>query len=696
MSNKPTYEELEHRVKELEQDTLKRKQVETDLNENQNRLKLALKGADLGMWDWDMKNDRFILDERAKELLDHTPKGIEGWFSHIHPDDVERVKTHDNAAIEGKREILDYEYRIILKSGAIRWIHGWGRVVEWDQDGKPIRASGTSQDITEHKRVEDVLKESEWNLVRAQRVSKTGSWYYDVASDTQVWSNECFRIFDIDKDDYPDNIVPESIVSSIYANPEEIDKLEKSLIDKSDTYDYEFNTVPIDGKVKFIHTYCEVERDNFGNVTKIFGIDHDITDRRKTEHALKESEFFFSQMFEQSTTSTCLYNSEGTMIRVNAQFCELFGVKDKAIIEGKFNEFKNRATIDAGIIPILREIFDEKKTKTWETSYDIDVALKSEEESPSRRGQVILEVFGYPIVGSDDHIKFVVLQHYNITKRKQAEEKLLKAKTDLEKEVEERTKDYKKAKEEAERANQLKSEFLANMSHELRTPMHHILGCSTQGEEKINRASREKLKFFFSQITTSGKHLILLINGLLDLSKLESGRMEYQMEKNDLVLIIENLIPEFSHSVKEKSIRFDIKKTETSTVVLCDELKIGQVLRNLLSNAVKFTSAGKPITISFNLEKLFVGQEQIDNKTVSAILVNVSDQGIGIPNDELDSIFGKFIQSSKTKTSAGGTGLGLAICKEIINAHNGKIWAENNPEGGSTFSFMLPYEQVNK
>ena len=127
----------------------------------------------------------------------------------------------------------------------------------------------------------------------------------------------------------------------------------------------------------------------------------------------------------------------------------------------------------------------------------------------------------------------------------------------------------------------------------------------------------------------------------------------------------------------------EINKNEICTKIICDEYKISQVIRNLLSNGIKFTPENGKIVIS--IEK---PQDQ-----VTTLQVNITDQGVGIPKDELGSVFDKFVQSSITKTGAGGTGLGLAICKEIITAHNGKIWAENNPKGGSTFSFMLPHEQ---
>ena len=131
-----------------------------------------------------------------------------------------------------------------------------------------------------------------------------------------------------------------------------------------------------------------------------------------------------------------------------------------------------------------------------------------------------------------------------------------------------------------------------------------------------------------------------------------------------------------------------------STALVCDLQKICQVLRNLLFNAIAFSPTDEKIVLSIEQSELPQEQNQPDVKPTPAILVGVTDQGVGIPESELETIFEKFVQSSKTKTGAGGTGLGLAICKEIIKAHRGKIWAENNPDGGSRIKFILPISQV--
>ena len=261
---------------------------------------------------------------------------------------------------------------------------------------------------------------------------------------------------------------------------------------------------------------------------------------------------------------------------------------------------------------------------------------------------------------------------------------------ELDHRVEKRTYELNIAKEEAERANHLKSDFLANMSHELRTPMHAILSFAQFGIDKLDKISNEKIMHYFSRIKTSGDRLMTLLDNLLDLSKLESGKKCYKMEAVNIIYVIEDVVSELKPEWSEKKLNVVVKPPSIPIKNICDRQLIGQMMRNLLSNAIKFTPDKKHITISLASSELRRGQRITDKKTIPAITVSIKDDGIGIPASELEIIFDKFIQSSKTRTGAGGTGLGLAICKEIIEAHKGKIWAENNPEEGTTFRFMLP------
>ena len=235
------------------------------------------------------------------------------------------------------------------------------------------------------------------------------------------------------------------------------------------------------------------------------------------------------------------------------------------------------------------------------------------------------------------------------------------------------------SREAAEKANRLKSDFLSNMSHELRTPMSGIMSFAQLGiENTLNtEKTREVFHDYFIEILNSSKRLLSLLNDLLDLSKLEAGKMNYNFSTNSLFETVLLVLSGLSIIIQEQQIILDFQKPDFDDTLLFDQDRIMQIIRNLLSNAIKFSSSGNKIVL------------KITNNNKNIIL-SVKDNGIGIPEGELEEVFKKFIQSSKTNKGAGGTGLGLAISKQIILDHKGEIWAENNPEGGSVFSISIP------
>ncbi|MBT8438273.1 MAG: PAS domain-containing sensor histidine kinase, partial [Gammaproteobacteria bacterium] len=240
------------------------------------------------------------------------------------------------------------------------------------------------------------------------------------------------------------------------------------------------------------------------------------------------------------------------------------------------------------------------------------------------------------------------------------------------------------AKNRAEIANKEKSRFLANMSHELRTPMHAILSFSKLANKRIND---EKTSRFLDNIEASGQRLTGLLNALLDLSKIEAGKIELVYSKQNLFQITQQCISHISSLLQEKKLSINLDSDEEITAYFDPDL-MSQVIINLLSNAIKYSPEGDSITI-----KLTSIEALPDTNFNGIVECVISDNGIGIPADELESVFENFTQSTTTDTKAGGTGLGLPICREIINMHYGAIWLESpvhEHEYGTGAHFIIP------
>ncbi len=282
----------------------------------------------------------------------------------------------------------------------------------------------------------------------------------------------------------------------------------------------------------------------------------------------------------------------------------------------------------------------------------------------------------------------------DIQAKKQAEaereaylEELQEHREHLEDLVAEKTVELHQAIEIAETANKEKSRFLANMSHELRTPMHAILSFTNLA---LKYVENEKVMRFLQNIRTSGIRLTGLLDDLLDLSKLESGNMHAEFIEQDMLSLIVDVISGVDSLLDDKNISVDLEADQSFDCMI-DQKLMTQVLVNLFSNAIKFSPENSVIKV--HLDKT-VGQLQ--GQEMQVLEISVTDEGVGIPEEELTSVFDQFVQSTKTRTEAGGTGLGLPICKQIITLHHGDIWAESPPGNratGTTFNIRLPVLQ---
>jgi signal transduction histidine kinase len=245
------------------------------------------------------------------------------------------------------------------------------------------------------------------------------------------------------------------------------------------------------------------------------------------------------------------------------------------------------------------------------------------------------------------------------------------------KELQERTNDLESKSLELEVASQHKSEFLANMSHELRTPLNAIIGFSEVLSDRLFGELNEKQDEYLKDIHASGQHLLSLINDILDLSKIEAGRMELELTDFDLPTAIDNALTLVRERAGRRSIALHQAADARLGQIWGDERKIKQVLLNLLSNAIKFTPDGGWIDVR---------ARPVDG----SVEVSVSDTGVGVAPEDQEAIFEEFRQVGTADKKVEGTGLGLALSRKFIELHGGRIWVESQVGTGSTFTFSIP------
>jgi signal transduction histidine kinase len=237
-------------------------------------------------------------------------------------------------------------------------------------------------------------------------------------------------------------------------------------------------------------------------------------------------------------------------------------------------------------------------------------------------------------------------------------------------------KDLEQRNREVERANRLKSEFLESVSHELRTPLNAIVGFSHLLGEQREGLNEEQARFV-DYISHGARHLLTLINDILDLSKIEAGRLELREEKFAVASVLEEVLVAVRPSAEAEQVHLD-SQVPFDLELVADRTRFRQILFNLLSNAVKFTPSNGAVTVEAH-----VGD--------GGFQLRVSDTGIGIAPEEIDAIFEKFHQASATtKGIREGTGLGLAITKRLVELHGGRVWVESEVGSGSKFFVQLP------
>ena len=416
--------------------------------------------------------------------------------------------------------------------------------------------------------------------------------------------------------------------------------------------------------------FLKEERSLIDSIAEHLG---DIIEHEQTEEELLK----LSSAVKQSRGIVVITDINGNIEYVNPNFTELTGYTSREVMG------KNPRILKSG------ETSPEEYKRLWDTITS-GKDWRGEFHNKKKDGGLYWEDASIsPVKNSEGTIINFVKVAKDVTERKKAEEKLKEYQehledlvkertTELEKEILERKKAEGLIREQNERLKELdrmKSEFLSTAAHELRTPLTSILGFS---EILLDRKlDEERRNRFLKIINEESVGLSSLINDLLDLSRIESGK-GFKMIKalTDIGNIVLENVDIFEHQTDKHT--FKVNVPDDPVKIEADKDKINQVIENLISNALKFSPKGGEITVSIK-------------ETKDGIRVNVSDNGMGIPEKDLSHIFEKFYRAENASSEAiGGTGLGLAIVKYIVEGHAGKIWAESKLGKGSTFSFTLP------
>jgi PAS domain S-box-containing protein len=384
-------------------------------------------------------------------------------------------------------------------------------------------------------------------------------------------------------------------------------------------------------------------------VERVMAATIDITRRKKAYDALMNSEGQLRSLLDTIPDLIWLKNTDGVYLSCNAKFERLYGAKEAEIIGKNDYDFIDKELADFFTRNDRKAIENGKSTTNEER---VTYADDGHEE--------YLETVKSPMYDSSGKLIGVLGVGRDITERKHAEDILLHAKMD------------------AETANRIKSEFLANMSHELRTPLNSIFGFSQLLNERVQGELNEKQASYVSNIMKSSKHLIELINDILDLSKVEAGKMKLEREEFNIADLVEDTVSSMKPLAKNKNTDLITDFMILDSEIYADRKKIKDILYNLLSNAVKFTPENGRVSIKVNC----------DNETLD---IEVSDTGIGISEMDQKKIFEPFRQVNSFMTREfEGTGLGLAIVKRYVELHSGTLSLKSEPGKGSTFSFDIP------
>jgi PAS domain S-box-containing protein len=568
------------------------------------------------------------------------------WLEVLHPDDREPTRQVWTDSV-AERCPYDVEYRVRRADGVYHWFKTRGVPIR-DREGNIFKWFGTCTDITDLKRTEEALRASEQRF----------RMFVDHATDAFFLHDDQEVILDVNHQACQslgytrDELVGMTPLDfKLDLTPAMLEEIAQSL-DAGESLAFDSRLRRKDGAV----FPAEVRFQSFWEGGRRFSVSlaRDITERKRAEEALRESEERFRGTFENAAVGIAHVDARGRCLRANQKLCDILGYPCAELVGRTVPEVTHPDDLAPNLAlfdPLMR---GELPTFAMEKRFfRKDGAMVCTYLTVSLQR----DAAGQPA--------YAIVMVQDISERKRLEDELLKA------------------KEAAEAANRAKDEFLANVSHEIRTPMNAILGMT---ELTLDTALAEDQRQYLKTAKSAADHLLGIIDDLLDFSKIEAGKLELDPADFSLRAVLGDTLRTLAMRARQKGLELVSQvQPDVPDTLVGDAGRLRQVLLNLVGNAIKFTDAG-----AVGMRVDFAAPPTPDEAV--AVRFAVSDTGIGIPPEKQESIFRAFEQEDTSTTRKyGGTGLGLTIAARLVDLMAGKITVESQPGRGSTFSFTARF-----
>ena len=568
-----------------------------------------------------------------------------GWLEFIHPDDRERMSLEFAAMLNGAA--LDTEYRILRPNGEVRWIHDKGHSVR-DPQGRPLAIAGVASDVTESRQRHAELVDYAQRLERAQLVGNLGFWELDLATHGMLWSQQIRRIFDLPANQDTGRL--EDFVARVH--PDEragLLRLLNGALTDQDVYDFDHRIVLPSGKVRHVHQQGSIERDDHGAARRLVGIGQDITARKQAELQLRENELRLRQITDNVDQVFWLMNAgTGELVYLSPAFERTWDMPREALKDNWGSWF--------------RRIHDDDKDRLRE---ELHRALECGHGNAEFR-----------LVRGNGEVRWLRCRAFPIEDERGALVRIAGLAEDIT--DQRRLAELQRLKEEAESANRSKSEFLSKMSHELRTPLNAILGFSQLLHyDKRHPLATEQAENV-DEILKAGRHLLDIVDEMLDLTRIEMGKLRVTLARFDLHEVCAECMSMMQNEARHRQISMRYRGG-SQPAVLADRTRVRQIVLNLLGNAVKYNSPRGRVDMT-----LAAGDRP------GFLRITVTDNGPGLSAEQIGKLFVPFQRLDAERISVEGMGLGLALSRQLAEAMGGALSARGEPGAGCSFWLDLP------